>query len=107
MVKSDEALDAMIAIVRASAFEDTRRSAALKIVTHPNALKGLGAARRVEDLTVVALAARLDSAAETIAEIIGEWVDEIAAKGPKSALRLLAKHHPHPGIREKASGALK
>jgi hypothetical protein len=107
MVGSEEALDAMVAIVRASAFEDTRRGAALKIVTHPGALKRLGEARRADDLTAVALAARLDSAAETIAGIIGEWGDEIAAKGPRSALRLLAKHHPHPGVREKASGALK
>jgi hypothetical protein len=71
MLKSDEALDAMVAIVRASAFEDTQRSAALKIVTHPSALKRLGETRRVEDLTSVALAARLDSAAETVAGIIG------------------------------------
>jgi len=107
MLTSDEALNAMVAIVRASAFEDTRRSAALKIVTHSNALKRLAAAERLDDLVVVALAARLDSAAETVAVLLTPHVDGLAASGKKLALRLLAKHHPDPGLREQANAALK
>jgi len=107
MLKSDEALDAMVAVVKASAFEDTRRSAALKIVTHPNALKRLQAAGRVDELVVVALAARLDSAAETVAKLLTERVDEIIADGSAATLKLLAKHHPDPTVRERATGALR
>ncbi|MBM3499364.1 MAG: hypothetical protein FJX74_11920 [Armatimonadetes bacterium] len=107
MLKSDDALDAMVSIVHASAFEDTRRSAALKIVTHSNALKRLAAAERLDDLVAVANAARLDSAAQTVALLLTPHVDALAASGSKLALRLLAKHHPDPGLREKANAGLK
>lgn len=107
MLTSDEALNAVVAIVKASAFEDTRRSAALKIVTHSNALKRLAGAERIDDLVAVALAARLDSAAATVADLLTPHVDAIVASGAKLALTLLVKHHPHPGVREKANAGLR
>ncbi|MBM3473806.1 MAG: hypothetical protein FJX75_11105 [Armatimonadetes bacterium] len=107
MLKSDAALDAMVSAVRASAFEDTRRSAALKIVTHPNALKRLQAAGRVDDLVAIALAARLDSAAETVAKLLTTNVDDIIAHKSRAALKLLLKHHPDAEVREKANEALR
>ena len=54
-----------------------------------------------------ALAARLDSAAVTVAEILEPQMDDLAAQRKVAALRLLAKHHPHPWIREKAAAATK
>ncbi len=107
MLTSDDALNAMVGVVRASAFEDTRRSAALKIVTHANALRRLADAERIDDLVAVALAARLDSAAETVAVLLTPHADAIAAAKSKLALRLLAKHHPDPGLREKANAGLR
>ena len=55
----------------------------------------------------VALSARLDSAAQTVAQLLGERAEEVIAGGSRAALRLLAKHHPDASIREKASTALK
>jgi hypothetical protein len=107
MLKSDAALDAMVSVVRASAFEDTRRSAALKIVTHPNALQRLEAANRLDDLVAIALAARLDSAAETVAALLTARVDGIIAGKSKAALKLLLKHHPDAAVREKVNEALR
>lgn len=107
LVRSDPALDAMVAIVKASAFEDTRRSAALKIVTHPTALKRLQSAGRVDDLVAVALAARLDSAAETVARLLAEHMSDITSSRNKPALQLLARHHPDAAIRDQAAAALR
>ncbi|MGQ9730073.1 MAG: hypothetical protein ACUVX8_02255, partial [Candidatus Zipacnadales bacterium] len=70
MLHSEEALDALLAIVKASPFEDTQHSAALKIVTNANALKCLEAAGRVDDLVAVGLSVQLDSAAQTIAQAL-------------------------------------
>jgi hypothetical protein len=107
MLKSDAAMDAMVSIVHASAFEDTRRAAALKLVTHPNALKRLAAAERTDDLVAVANAARLDSAGVTVATLLTPHVESLLASRSILALRLLAKHHPDPGLREQANAGLK
>jgi hypothetical protein len=102
VASSDEALDAMVAIAEASGFEDTRRSAALKLVTHPTAVKRLDAADRVADLVAIANCCGLDSAAQKVAETLAPRLDALLAEEAKDALALIGKYHPDPTIREKA-----
>lgn len=101
-VSSDEALDALVAIAEASGFEDTQRSAALKLITHPTALKRLDAADRVGDLVAIANCCGLDSAAQRVTELLAPRIDALLAEGAKDALALIGKHHPNPIVRQKA-----
>ena len=102
--KSAEAADALVAIVHASAFEDARHSAALKLVTQPMLLARLNQQNRVDDLVGIANSCALDSAAQQVAETLAPRIDALLADGAKDALALIAKHHPNPVVREKAAG---
>jgi hypothetical protein len=101
-VSSDEAMDALVAIVHAGAFEDTQGSAALKLITNPTALKRLSAAGRTADLVSVANCCGLDSAAQRVAETLAPDLDALVADRAKDALALIGKHHPDPAVRERA-----
>lgn len=102
VVSTEGALDALVAITEASGFEDTRRSAALKLITHPGALKRLDTAGRVADLVAIANCCGLDSAAQRVAEILAPKIDALLAEGAKDALLIIGKHHPDVTLREKA-----
>lgn len=101
MVSSDEALDALVAIAKASGFEDTQRSAALKLITDPTAVKRLDAAERVADLVTIANCCGLESAAQKVAETLAPRIDALLAGEAKDALALIGKYHPDPAVREK------
>jgi hypothetical protein len=105
MITANAALDALMAVVRASAWEETRRSAALKIVNQPLALRRLAEAGRIEDLLAVATSSRLESAAQKVAGLLTSRVDEVIASGSADAIWLLARHHPDPAVRERATQA--
>jgi len=106
MVGSPEAMEALLAIVRASAWEDTRRSAALKLLTHEPVLKKLDAADRIDDMVTIANSCALESACEKIAAVLGPRADSLVANRKRQALRLISRYHSDPDVRAKAAGAL-
>jgi hypothetical protein len=106
LVKSRAALEALLVVVRASAFEDTRRGAALRVANHPASVRALAEAGRTADLLAVAEAAGLDSVSQNIA---GAMTDPSAAKikaSDTAVVAFLAKHHPDEAVRQKAKETL-
>jgi hypothetical protein len=106
MLKSPEALDALVVTVKSSAFEETRRSAALKIINSPVALKRLAEAGRAEDLAQIGSCCRLPSAGEKVAELLTPHVEALIAAKSAEGLDILARYHSDPAVREKATRAL-
>ena len=107
MTGFSEAVGALIAIVLASAWEDTARSAALKLLTHPNTLPRLVEAGRIDDMVTIANACGLDSAGEKVAELLGGQVDDLIANRKRGAVRLIGRYHSDPAVREKAVAAFR
>jgi len=105
MLTSEGALDALLAVVKASAWEETRRSAALKVVNAPLALRRLADEDRADDLIAVGISSRLASAGERIAQFLAPQVDALIAAGSNDGLTLLARYHSDAGVREKAARA--
>jgi hypothetical protein len=106
MLTSEGALEALVAIVQASAWEDTRRSAALKLVNNPLALRRLADAARTDDLVAVGACCRLTSAAEKVALLLTPHLEALVAAKSPDALALLARYHPNAAIREQATRAV-
>lgn len=105
LVTSDRALEALLVIVHASAFDDTRRGAALKIGNHTPSLRKLARAGRTADLIAIAEASGLQALAENAARAMTEEGSEIP-RDDTAALEFLAKYHPDESVREQAKSAL-
>ena len=106
LVESDRALEALVAVVRASAFEDTRRGAALKIGNHAPSVRKLAEAGRTGDLVAVAEGSGLASVAGNVSKaMMDQDVTKVRADDT-AALGLLAKHHPDESVRQKAKETL-
>ncbi len=96
------ALEAMMVIAQAAAFEETRRMAAMKVCNNQQAVRRLLEAGRTDELAIVAQETGLGSVAQRIAQMLGERLDELVQKGDREALQLVAEHHPDAGVKEKA-----
>ncbi len=100
---SEAAMDAMVAIVHASAWEETRRSAALKVANDPISVARLARGLRTADLVVVAEMALLKAVAETLAREMGKHFKPFSDARDIAALRFMAENHPDPKYRETAA----
>jgi hypothetical protein len=105
MLTAEGALDALLAVVKASAWEETRRSAALKVVNTPLALRRLADEDRADDLIAVGVSSRLASAGERIAEFLTPHVDALIEARSADGLALLSRYHSDADVRERAARA--
>ena len=101
------AINALIAVVRAAAYEDTKRSAALKLLTNESVLPKLAEASRIDDMVYIANACGLDSASEKVATILAPKMDELIDAKKRMALRLIGRFHSEQGVRDRANVALR
>lgn len=99
---SEEAMDAMVAIARASAWEETRRAAALKLANDPISVNRLAAALRTEDIVDIARTALLGKVSETYAREMGKYFQAFADRKDAAALEFIAEHHPDERFKDSA-----
>ena len=102
MAQSEAAMDALVAIARASAWEETRRSAALKIANDPISVARLARALRTADITSIATTAVISAVAEGMAREMGKHFKAYADAKDVPALRFMAAHHPDATYKERA-----
>ncbi|HEY3397758.1 MAG TPA: hypothetical protein VGM19_08905 [Armatimonadota bacterium] len=99
IVTQPEAAEALITIARGSAWEETRRDAAMKVVNNQRLLQRLVAEGRVADLSAVADSARLQAAREKIADAMEGQLETYQAEANQAALVFLAENHRDPALR--------
>ena len=102
MATSGTAMDAMVAIARASAWEETRRTAALKVANDPICVSRLVRALRTEDVVAVAEMALLGAVAETFAKEMGKVFKAYSDAKDVRALRFMAENHPDAAYKDSA-----
>ena len=103
MPTSEMATDAMVAIARASAWEETRRTAALKVANDPISVSRLVRGLRTDDILAVCEMALLEAVAETFAREMGRAANfkGFADAKDAKALQFIAQHHPDPTFKER------
>ena len=106
LVASERAMEALVTVARASAFEDTRRGAALKLGNSAASVRKLAEAGRTGDLVAIAQASALASVARNISKAMTDQDVTKVRANDTPALELLAKHHPDESVRHKAKEAL-
>jgi len=102
MRESEEAINAMIAIARASAWDETRRTAALKVANDSLAVARLARGQRTEDIREISRIALLSQVAETFAREMGKSFKQYADDKDADALRFIAEHHPDEQYKDTA-----
>jgi hypothetical protein len=103
MPHSEAAMNAMVAIVRASAWEETRRTAALKVANDPISVARLARNLRTDDIVHVCRMALLTQVAETFCREMGKSFQGYADAKDAEALAFLAEHHPDERFRDSAA----
>jgi len=103
---SDAALDALLVIARASAWEDTRREAAMKLANNDIAMGKLLRAGRVEDTVTLGEASTSRAVAGRLAGTLADNMPETSEPGYRAALEFVAKHHPDAGRQREARDEL-
>jgi hypothetical protein len=99
---SEDAMNALVAIARASAWEETRRAAALKLANEPISVNRMAAALRTEDIVDIARTALLGRVSETFAREMGKYFQAYADKKDATALDFIAEHHPDQRFKDSA-----
>jgi len=106
LATSEEALEALLVVVRASAWEETRRTAALKVANNTLAVSRLARELRSADLLAVAEASTLGAVAGNMATALGQYIDELKAAGDEKGLAFIAEHHPKAATKALAKQTL-
>ncbi len=94
---SEPAIDALLVIARASAWEDTRRTAAMKLANSNIAMSKLLRAGRIDDITTLAEASGSRAVAGKLAGSLADNMPEESSAGYRAALEFIAAHHPDAG----------
>jgi hypothetical protein len=100
------AVEALIIIALASAFEDTRREAAMKIANARRLVAALVKAGRLTELIGVAQNTALTSAKQNLAAAMAADFDRWRAEPNRSALEFIRENHPEEGMRAAAQAVL-
>jgi len=103
---SDAVLDALVVIAAASAWESTRRDAAIKVANNNIARGKLLRARRVPDIAALGAASASRAVAGRLAGALAENLPEEGHEHYHAALGFIAKHHPDLGPRQEAQRKL-
>ena len=105
-VTSEAALFGLATIARASAWEETRRSAALKLAANKAATGQLLRAGRHADLLAIADASGSDGVRTRIADAVAGAMPAATAPEYRTVLELIAEHHSDDAKRAAAKKAL-
>jgi len=103
---SEPAMEAMIAIARASVWEETARAAAMKLGSNNIVLGRVSRAGRVDDMIAVGDAAGSQAARQMIARSLAESMPAAAHPSYRVALEYVSEHHPSESHRLAARQAL-
>ncbi len=103
---SAEAVNALVLISICSVFEDTRRTAAMKIANHRSTVTRMAEAGRSKELVQISKSSGMDSVARNIAEALTDQFEDIKAEGNNQILRFMAEYHPDREIRNSAGEEL-
>lgn len=103
---NEEAMDAMIAIARASMFEETARSAAMKLGNNKIVMGRISRAGRSSDLIAVGNASGSQAVHTIIARNLAEAMPDSSHESYRAALEHVAEHHPHEQVQRAARKAL-
>lgn len=106
MATNEGAMEAMIAIARASVWEDTARAAAMKLANNKVVIGRLSRSGRVDDLIGVGEGAASEAVRHMIARTLAEALPEPSHPSYRTALEYIAEHHPSEGHRRAALRAL-
>jgi hypothetical protein len=106
MPTSRDAVESMLVIVKASAWDETRRSAAMKIATHALTVTRLARAQRMADLMAVAAASGLAAIGANMARAMGPYLEQLKQAGDTKALQFIADNHPDDDAKAAALQAL-
>lgn len=102
MATSEQAMNAMVAIARASAWEETRRTAALKVANDTICVARLARDLRTDDIQEVSRMALLEKVAETFAREMGRHFQGFTDKKDAAAMKFIAEHHPDDRFKDSA-----
>ncbi|MHB8995959.1 MAG: hypothetical protein ACYC63_12005 [Armatimonadota bacterium] len=97
---SEAAGEALMTIAKAGAFEDARRSAALKLNNNEIVMRRLAREGRGADMIVVANNSGLESVRTNVARALGPVLGAMRAQKDWDSLRWAGKNHPDPKARE-------
>lgn len=100
------AVEALLVIAQASAFEETRREAAMKIANNRRLVAALVKAARIADLIGVARSTNLASARQNLARAMAVDLERWRTEGNRAALEFIAEEHADPGVKAAAKAAL-
>lgn len=103
---SEAAMEAMIAIARTSVFEETARSAAMKLGNSRVVMGRISRAGRVADMIAVGDASGSQAVHTMIARTLAESMPESSHPSYRAALEHVAEHHPQETTRRAALRAL-
>lgn len=103
---SEAAMEALIAIARASIWEETARSAAMKLASNKVVIGRLSRSGRVDDLVAVGEASASGAVRQMIARTLAEAMPAPTDPSYRTALQYVADHHPSEGHRRAALQAL-
>jgi len=103
---SEDAVEAMIAIARASFFEETARSAAMKLGANKMVMGRISRAGRVDDMIAVAEASASAAVRTMIARNLAENMPDTSHPSYRTALQFIAEHHPEAATQRAARRAL-
>ncbi len=103
---SEEAMESMIAIARTSFYEETARSAAMKLGNSKIVMGRISRAGRVEDMIAVGEAAGSQAVRTIIARNLANSMPESSDPSYRSALEYVSEHHPDEKTRNAADRAL-
>lgn len=106
LATSDLALEALLTIVKASAWEETRRNAAMKLANHALSISRLARALRTADMIAIAGASGLSAVAANIAKSMHGQFEQLKAAADKQALEFIASNHPDEGAKALARQTL-
>ncbi|MDI9583539.1 MAG: hypothetical protein QM473_04910 [Acidobacteriota bacterium] len=102
MATTEEAMNAVVVIARASAWEETRRTAALKVANDELCVTRLCRALRTDDILDIARMALLEAVSVTFAKEMGKFFKGFSDNRDVKALEFIAKHHPAEQYRDTA-----
>lgn len=106
LATSEAAMEAMIIIARASVWEETARSAAMKLANNKVVIGRLSRSGRVDDLVAVGEASSSEAVRRMIARTLAQAMPAPSDPSYRTALQYVADHHPYEGHRRAALQAL-
>lgn len=106
MNTNEDAMDAVIAIARSSFFEETARSAAMKLGNSKIVMGRISRAGRITDMIAVGDASNSQAVHTIIAKNLAESMPDSSHPSYRVALEHVAEHHPEEKTRRAADRAL-